>query len=96
MTKKFGIDKRKLHLSNLIVSKQLTRKEALIKIQQLTYPSIEDQDKDIKYFLKKMKWDRNRLDQYLKDPETQHDYYPSERKLWNSLSHIYKFIKRKK
>ena len=93
LTKKFGVDKRKLHLSNLIISKQMTRNEALIKIQQPTYPNEEDQNKDIKYFLKKMKWDKNKLEKYLNDPEVQHNFYPSEINLWNNLSKIYKFFK---
>ena len=56
LPQKFGVDKRKMHLSNLIVSGQMTREEALNQINQIPYPSHEDLENDIKYFLKKMDW----------------------------------------
>ncbi len=94
LPKKFGVDKRKIHLSNLIVSNQLSRKNALAKMQGLTYPSIEDEMKDINYFLKKMKWDNKRLEKYLNESEVKHDFYPSEKKLWYKLKYIYQIINR--
>ena len=89
LPKKFGIDKRKVHLSNLIISGQITRDEALRKIQQPSYPDEEDEKKDTKYFLKKMKWDENKLNKYILDEEIDHSIYGSEKKLWDSLKKIY-------
>lgn len=93
LPKKFGVDKRKLHLSNLIVSNQMTRDQALISIQQPNYPSIKDEKKDIKYFLKKMNWRLEDFEKYLKSPEESHNKYGSEKKLWDNLSFYYKKIK---
>ena len=93
LTKKFGVDKRKLHFSNLIVSNQMSRKDALIQMQKPTYPSEVDENKDVIYFLKKMKWDKKRLEKYLNEPEIRHDFYPSERNIWNNYSKIYKYFK---
>jgi N-acetyl sugar amidotransferase len=39
LPKKFGIDKRKGHLSDLIYSKQITREDALIELEKDIYPS---------------------------------------------------------
>lgn len=92
LTKKFGVDKRKLHLSNLIISNQMTRNEALIEIQKPTYPNEDDENQDINYFLKKMKWDKSKLEKYLNSSEIKHDFYPSERKLWHFLSKVYNYF----
>ena len=89
LPKKFGIDKRKLHLSNLIVSDQMNRSEAIRIIQQPTYPSAEDEKKDKKYFLKKMKWSNQDLLNYISAPEISHSKYGSEKKLWENLKKIY-------
>lgn len=89
LPKKFGIDKRKLHLSNLIVSDQMSRSEAIRILQQPTYPSAEDEKKDKKYFLKKMKWSDQDLLNYISAPEISHLKYGSEKKLWENLKKIY-------
>ena len=89
LPKKFGIDKRKLHLSNLIVSDQMNRSEAIGILQQPTYPSAEDEKKDKKYFLKKMKWSDQNLLNYISEPEISHLKYGSEKKLWEYLKKIF-------
>ena len=94
MPQKFGIDKRKLHLSNLIASNQIARKEALKILQQDTYPSEEEKNKDIKYFLKKLGWSSDQFKKYLQAPGIKHDYYKSEKKMWNILKNIYLKIKK--
>jgi len=90
LPKKFGVDKRKLHLSNLIISNEIKREEALRIIQQPTYPSEDDEKKDIKYFLKKMKWTEEDLKNYLSKPEINHSKYGSEKKFWELLKNFYK------
>jgi N-acetyl sugar amidotransferase len=46
LPRKFGIDKRKAHLSNLILSGQMTREQALAELQQPTYdPQLQQEDK---------------------------------------------------
>lgn len=69
---KFGVDKRKVHLSSLIMSDQITRKEALALLKQHPYPQPEDLAADLEYFLKKMEWDEIQLDEYLKRNERPH------------------------
>ena len=77
---KFGIDKRILHLSTLIISKQLKRDEAIKELKSPNaYPSQEMLENDKLYFLKKMGWSNNDLNDYIKRPKIPHDYYKSEK-----------------
>ena len=91
---KFGIDKRILHLSTLIISKQLKRDEALAELKiSNAYTSEEMLENDKLYFLKKMGWSTNDLDKYITRPEIPHDYYKSEKKIFQLLLKIYKYLK---
>ncbi len=94
LPKKFGVDKRKLHLSNLIISNQMEKKEALRIMQKPIYENLEDEKKDKEYFLKKMKWSEKDLENYLFEKEVSHSFYGSERELWNSLHKIYINLKK--
>ena len=92
LLEKFKIDKRILHYSTLIVNGQMTRTEALKKLSQPTYQSKEEFINDKNFFLKKMNWEEKDLDGYLKRKEIKHDYYPSNRNLFEFLIKIYKKI----
>ncbi len=69
---KFGVDKRKHHLSTLILSGQLSKEEALKLLKEIPYPSEEDLIEDIEYFLKKMGWSKYDLINHLERPEKTH------------------------
>ncbi len=90
---KFGIDKRKLHLSTLIMSGQMTRAQALEMMKSSPYPSQEALDEDIEYFLKKMGWTREQLTSYLKQPEVPHERYGSERRLSRRVNRVSRIVK---
>ncbi|UNK38237.1 N-acetyl sugar amidotransferase [Shinella sp. H4-D48] len=85
LPEKFGVDKRKLHLSTLIMSGQLSRTRALELIEQSPYPFKEDLDADRQYFLKKMGWTPAVLTTYLNRPEVSHDHYTSEKWVWDLM-----------
>jgi N-acetyl sugar amidotransferase len=53
LPRKFNIDKRKAHLSNLILSGQLTRQEAIEQLNAPAYP-VSDQLSDLEYVKKKL------------------------------------------
>jgi hypothetical protein len=54
LIEKFGVDKRKVRLSSLIISGQITREQALEQMKsKYAYPSEEELKQDIEYFLKK-------------------------------------------
>jgi N-acetyl sugar amidotransferase len=94
LPKKFKIDKRRVHLSALVVTNQICRDEALTMLQQIPYPSAAEEASDIEYFLKKMDWTPARLDDYLRRPGQPHILYPSERSTWNSFVKYYYKIRR--
>lgn len=53
LPKKFGFDKRKMHLSSLICSGEITRAEALAELEKPTYPEAM-QAEDREYVIKKL------------------------------------------
>ncbi len=93
LPKKFGIDKRKVHLSSLVVSGQISRETALSMMAQSPYPSETELQSDIEYFLKKMTWSRAQLDEYIARPEIPHARYGTERPLWNRIAKLGKSLK---
>jgi len=96
---KFNIDKRKLHLSSLIVTNQISRESAINILKNSPYPNQLDLENDIEYFLKKMKWSQQDLELYISRAPKSHNEYKSEFKLWktifdnNNRGLIYKTIK---
>ena len=63
--------------------------EALKKIQEPPYVDIDEERKDIEYFLKKMNWEKKQLENYLKADKISHIKYGSELNLWKFLTKIY-------
>lgn len=94
LPKKFGVDKRLLHLSTLIVSGQCQREEAIAGLTPIAYPSEEALEEDVVYFLKKMNWSRSELDAYLARPEVRHDAYRSEKWIADLSRHVPQRVKR--
>jgi N-acetyl sugar amidotransferase len=82
---KFGVDKRKLHYSTLIVSNQISRTVALSEITGIAYPSESDLVNDKIYFLKKMDWSDEDLNNYMKRVEISHSAYSSEKGIWDFI-----------
>lgn len=85
LPRKFGVDKRKLHLSTLVASGQIKRCDALKGLEGIAYPSEADLQSDIAYFLKKMRWKPQELEDYILRPRISHDNYLSERSIWELL-----------
>ncbi|HPV44387.1 MAG TPA: N-acetyl sugar amidotransferase [Methylotenera sp.] len=90
LPKKFGVDKRRLHLSTLICSGQMKREEAKKLLEESPYPDVDDLKSDIDYFLKKMNWSENDLDLYLARRPIPHEQYPSESSTAQKLNRLYK------
>jgi N-acetyl sugar amidotransferase len=82
---KFGVDKRRVHLSSLICSGQMTRDLACELLNQSPYPNPDDLQADIEYFLKKLGWSQANLNDYLSRQENPHDKYASDVALFNKL-----------
>jgi N-acetyl sugar amidotransferase len=91
LPEKFGVDKRKAHLSSLICSGQISREEAIEELNKPLYDSsFFEQDKE--YFIKKLELTNEEFDNILKKPAISHFSYPSYNKLIYYLS---KLLKRK-
>lgn len=93
LPKKFGVDKRRLHLSTLICSGQMTRDDAKSLLNESPYPDIDDLKSDIDYFLKKMDWTEKDLDSYLGQKPISHGRYPSEFLTAQKLNKAFKKIR---
>jgi N-acetyl sugar amidotransferase len=94
LPQKFKVDKRRVHLSSLITTGQMTREEALSMIEQLPYTSVSELEADKNYFLKKMGWTQTQLQQYIDRPGKPHSIYPSEREDWAKFVLLYKRARR--
>jgi N-acetyl sugar amidotransferase len=88
LPRKFGIDKRKLHLGTLVVSGQMKREDALADLARLPYPSQDALQQDIAYFLKKMQWTRAQFDDYLARPGKPHALYGSEKAIYSIVEPV--------
>lgn len=90
LPRKLGYDKRRPHLSTLVMTGQMTREEALARMAELPYPNSHDFEVDKQCFLKRMGWSERKLEAYLARPEVRHDAYPSEAALFKALLAIYR------
>jgi N-acetyl sugar amidotransferase len=99
LPEKFRIDKRKPHLSNLILSKQISKDQALQELQQPLYDATELKN-DTEYFIKKMNMTEEFFAAYLKAPRVDHKIYGRQGFLKDQypvlklLRPVYKMLKR--
>lgn len=89
---KFGIDKRRAHLSSLICSGQISRDEALQEMQKMPYdPEKIDQEKE--YFIKKLGLSESEFLYLMKQPPISHFEYGGYNKMIHRISNLIKKIK---
>ena len=87
LPEKFGVDKRKAHLSNLIFSNQITKEEALDEIQEPIYPN-ELLKEDFQFVLKKLDFTETQFYNYIDAPEISHAHYGLTRSPWKDWRHF--------
>jgi N-acetyl sugar amidotransferase len=90
---KFGYDKRKAHLSSLIVSGQLSRDEALEELKKPLYDPIQLQD-DLNFFIKKMGISLDEYNRIMNLPVKSYKEFPNTESLINSIRKVYHPIKK--
>lgn len=89
---KFGIDKRKAHLSNIIASGQITREEAVEELKQpIMHP--EQVKTDYEFVLKKLGFTEKWFEEYIKSPRVEHKNFDTEEKFLER-NKLKSFIKR--
>lgn len=76
LPRKFGYDKRRVHLSSLICSGEITKDTALAVLKEEPYP-IEQQQSDLEYVSKKLGLTREQFDQIMQLPPKAFWDYPS-------------------
>jgi N-acetyl sugar amidotransferase len=74
---RYGIDKRKAHLSNLVLNDEITRDQALAELQQPT-DDPERQQFDKSYVAKKLGWSDAEFEAILAQPPVPHETYGTD------------------
>ncbi len=87
---KFGYDKKRLHLSSLIWSGQISRQDALEEMTQQGYP-IELQEQDKEYTIKKLGITRNEFEEIMHTPPRSFWDYPSYKKILGQFKPLIRF-----
>jgi len=82
LPKRFGYDKRRTHFSSLILTKQMTRKEALEEIAKPTYDE-KLMSKDFEYVAKKLDFTIPELEKLFKGEKKTYKDYKSKMSLIN-------------
>jgi len=92
LPRKFGYDKRRVHLSTLIVSGQMTREDAVKLLNESTYPDLKQEEQDRIFVIKKLGFTEEAFNRYIDQPELPHEPYGSEKWMWDALSAIKRLI----
>lgn len=85
LPEKFGYDKRRMHLSSLILTNQMTRNDAVRLLDESLYDH-QELEEDIEYFCKKLRISKEEFDLYMNAPIQ--DY--TDFKNWDFLQRIAK------
>jgi N-acetyl sugar amidotransferase len=85
LPRKFGFDKRRLHLSSLIVSGQLSRADALAELATPIAPASQMRH-DLKFVAKKLGVTPAELEALIDRPPVSHRSYPHQMGLHDSLT----------
>jgi len=89
LPRKFGIDKRRPHLSSLIVSGQISREDAVRALAEPLYLERE-LDQDINFFCKKLRISREEFNKFLNLPNMHHTRF----KNWDLQLRILKVVQK--
>ena len=89
LPERFGFDKRRSHYSSVICSNQMTREEALMKLQKK--PLNQEEINELRGIVcEKLKISEEKLDEFMSLPLKYYDDYPNmNNKLWVFLKKIY-------
>jgi len=93
LVKKFGFDKRKAHLSSLIVANKLSREEALDILKTPVLSDIETRN-EIDFFCSKIDISNQQFEKIMSEPPKKHNYYNNSQKLRQSLVSNFGYFKK--
>jgi N-acetyl sugar amidotransferase len=89
---KFNFDKRRAHLSSLIISGQISRNDALNILKQDLY-SENEISFDLEYVAKKLGWTLKEFNSIISLPPNSHNNFPTNDYLFNFGRKLNKYIK---
>lgn len=102
LPKKFGVDKRKAHLSDLILSGQISREEGFERLNQPYYHEGE-LEKDYDYVLRKFEMTNQEFEELINLKPVPHRHFPTDQKsltdelklrLWSKLHLLKRFFRK--
>lgn len=85
LPRKFGIDKRKAHLSNLICSKQMSKEAAIAELENPPYPSHLLRE-DYEFVLKKLNLTEEQFEHLMQMPIRKHEEYPIDTPIYDRFT----------
>jgi len=94
LPRKFNIDKRRAHLSNLILSGQMTRDEALAEMEEPPCPS-DQLEEDGEYVMKKLGLSYDEFLRIMAAPVQSVSDYPNNAHLWRRFASVVRFARRR-
>ena len=93
LPRKFGIDKRKAHFSNLTMAGQMTREKALAATEALPCRS-GDLEEDHTYVGRKLRVNRDEFAEIMAARPKSFADYPNNAYLWRNFSSVVRFARR--
>ncbi|MBX2924889.1 MAG: N-acetyl sugar amidotransferase [Chitinophagaceae bacterium] len=79
---KFGVDKRKAHLSDLIFAGQISKAEAMEELKKPIYDSAQFSE-DYEFVLKKFNLTEKEFEEIMNNPRKEHSEFKVEDSFWN-------------
>lgn len=93
LPEKFGYDKRRPHYSSMILSGQLTRDEALSRLEEPLYEP-EDLKRDTEFFCKKLRIPAEEFETLLRAPNGHYAEYPNWEGRYESMKRVQRTVER--
>jgi N-acetyl sugar amidotransferase len=87
LPKKFGIDKRKMHLSTLIMSGQISRDEAMAELENPPYAGYM-MEEDMEYVLKKFGFTQEEFQSIMTIPARSYKDFPNSERLFKIIRNL--------
>lgn len=95
LVKKCGFDKRRAHLSSLILANEITREHALLEIEKKVYSSQREIDDDKEYIAKKLGVSIEMMNKFVSDKYVHYSKYPNTQSRLAYLRKIKNFLLRR-
>ena len=95
LPKKCGFDKRRAHLSSLVLAEEISRDEALAQIEEQVYKSSREIEDDKEYVAKKLKLSIEEINSYLDTESVHYSKYPNAQELLKKIRSVKNMFLRK-